>query len=107
MTMTVPVIPGALATASQIAGTLDSPGILQRAGDQGDARYWPQSLAGGAVGIALLHVERARSGHGDWQVAHAWLASAASGSVTAASNAHLFFGAPALDRVTGCLQCYR
>jgi hypothetical protein len=107
MTMTVPVIPGALATASQIAGTLDSPGILQRAGDQGDARYWPQSLAGGAVGIALLHVERARSGHGDWQVAHAWLAAAASGSVTAASNAHLFFGAPTLDRVTGCLQCYR
>ncbi len=59
-------------------------------------RAWPQSLAGGAAGIALLHIERARSGHGDWNTVHTWLSVAASGKVTAAANAGLFFGAPAL-----------
>ncbi len=90
-------IPGALATASEIAVTLAHPGTtLLPPGNQGDGRRWPQSLAGGAAGIALVHVERARSGHGDWATARRWLAEAASGSVTAASNAGLFFGAPAL-----------
>ena len=59
-------------------------------------RSWPQSLAGGAAGIALLHVERARSGRADWAVAHAWLSEAVRGEVTAAANASLYFGAPAL-----------
>lgn len=61
---------------------------------------WPQSLAGGAAGIALLHIERARSGLGDWSTAHDWLSVAASGELTAAANAGLFFGAPALAFVT-------
>jgi hypothetical protein len=99
MTTPVPIIPAALATASQIAATLDNPGAVLPAGNRRDGRRWPQSLAGGAAGIALLHVERARTGHGSWQVARAWLAAAASGGVTAASNAHLFFGAPALAHV--------
>jgi hypothetical protein len=96
MTTAVPVIPGVLATARQAAAALASPGTVVPAGDQGDGRRWPQSLAGGAAGIALLHVERARCGHGDWATARAWLAEAASGKISAASNAGLFFGAPAL-----------
>jgi lantibiotic biosynthesis protein len=85
-----------LAAVSQVAATLDSPRTVLPSGCHGDGRRWPQSLAGGAAGIALLHVERARSGHGDWATARTWLAKAASGNVTAASNARLFFGAPAL-----------
>ena len=96
MTTTTPLISGALATASQVAATLASPGTVLPAGDQGDGRQWPQALAGGAAGIALLHVERARCGHGDWATARAWLAEATSGNITAAANAGLFFGAPAL-----------
>ena len=72
------------------------PGTVLPDGYRADGRRWPQSLAGGAAGIALLHVERARTGHGDWATARTWLAEAASGNVTAASNARLFFGAPAL-----------
>jgi lantibiotic biosynthesis protein len=94
-----PVIPEALATASEIATTLASPGTVLPAGHQGDGRRWPQSLAGGAAGIALLHIERARTGHGDWATARAWLAEAASGNITAATNASLFFGAPTLAHV--------
>jgi hypothetical protein len=30
-----------------------------------------QSLATGAAGIALLHIERALTGAGDWETAHA------------------------------------
>jgi lantibiotic biosynthesis protein len=99
MTAAVPALPGALAAASQIAAALDSPGAVQPAGDRENGKHWPQSLAGGAAGIALLHVERARSGHGDWETARAWLTAASSGGVTAASNAHLFSGAPALAYV--------
>jgi lantibiotic biosynthesis protein len=89
-------VPAAVAAASEVTATLASPGAVLPDGYRGDGRRWPQSLAGGAAGIALLHVERARSGHGDWATARAWLAEAASGSITAASNARLFFGAPAL-----------
>jgi hypothetical protein len=96
MITATPVIPGALATASETAATLASPGTVLPAACRGDGRRWPQSLAGGAAGIALLHVERARSGDGDWATARAWLAEAARGKITAAPNAGLFFGAPAL-----------
>jgi lantibiotic biosynthesis protein len=96
MTTTVAPVSEVLAAVSRVAATLDSPRTVFPSGCHGDGRRWPQSLAGGAAGIALLHVERARSGHGDWATAHTWLAEAASGDVTAASNARLFFGAPAL-----------
>lgn len=99
MTTTTPLPCEALATASQIAATLASPGTVLPAGHHGDGRRWPQSLAGGAAGIALLHIERARSGHGDWATARTWLAEATSGHITAAPNARLFFGAPALALV--------
>ncbi|MET8763072.1 lanthionine synthetase C family protein [Lentzea sp. NPDC004782] len=59
-------------------------------------RRGPQSLGGGAAGIALLHIERARSGLGSWDTAHAWLSAAVSDELTAGPNAGLFFGTPAL-----------
>jgi len=89
-------VPGALAVADEIAGTLADPLATWPDGPPDGGRSWPQSLAGGAAGIALLHVERARSGRGDWAVARTWLSEAVAGEVTAASNASLFFGTPAL-----------
>jgi hypothetical protein len=94
--MTTVATSAAAAVAGGIADSLASPRAVLPDGYRADGRRWPQSLAGGAAGIALLHVERARTGHGDWATAHAWLAEAASGNVSAASNARLFFGAPAL-----------
>lgn len=81
--------PDALAAADAIAEALPSPDVVPERG-------WSQALADGAAGIALLHVERARSGRGDWGAAHAYLKVATSGTVTAAANAGLFFGVPTL-----------
>ncbi|QKZ20369.1 lanthionine synthetase C family protein [Streptomyces chartreusis] len=58
--------------------------------------WWPQSLAHGAAGVALLHIERARAGVGPWQRAHDWLACAAAGGAVGGPDAHLYYGAPAL-----------
>jgi hypothetical protein len=93
-------LPDALATADVLAAALSNPQPAWTAAPPSGGRAWPQSLAGGAAGIALLHIERARSGHGDWTTAHTWLSTAASGEITAAANAGLFFGAPALAFVT-------
>lgn len=95
-TSSADALPDALAAADAIAAALSEP----RVASGGGGRSWPQSLAGGAAGIALLHIERARSGRGDWSTAHAWLSLAVSGELTAAANAGLFFGAPALAFVT-------
>ncbi|MFG2059389.1 lanthionine synthetase C family protein [Micromonospora sp. NPDC048930] len=89
-----PTHPAALAAATAVAEALADPQAIQRETLDGRAR--PQSLAGGAVGIALLHIERARSGHGDDALAHAWLKLAASQPISAGNNANLFHGAPAL-----------
>ncbi|MFB9965636.1 lanthionine synthetase C family protein [Sinosporangium siamense] len=57
----------------------------------------PQSLSRGAVGVALLHVERAASGVGDWETAHRWLTAAATAMpISTGPQAGLLFGAPAL-----------
>ncbi|WP_043615228.1 lanthionine synthetase C family protein [Nonomuraea candida] len=85
----------ALAMAEAIAATLADPRPWT-AEPPGNGLIWPQSLWSGAAGVALLHIERARSGLGDPATAHAWLEVAASGALTAAPNASLFFGAPAL-----------
>ena len=90
----------AMAAAEAVADALSDPGNVWTTAQPIGGRAWPQSLAGGAAGIALLHIERARSGVGDWSTAHAWLSVAASGELTAAANAGLFFGAPALAFVT-------
>ena len=91
--MTV-IIPEVLGLADDMAGRLASPREVWPDGPPPEGRFWPQSLAGGAIGIALLHAERARSGRSDWKTAHAWLSEAVSGEVTAAPNASLYFGAP-------------
>ncbi|GGN99133.1 lanthionine synthetase C family protein [Microbispora bryophytorum] len=89
-----------MAVGEAVADALSDPGNVWTASSPIGGRAWPQSLAGGAAGIALLHIERARSGLGDWSTAHAWLSVAASQELTAAANAGLFFGAPALAFVT-------
>lgn len=58
--------------------------------------WWPQSLAHGAVGVALLHIERARTEQGPWQRAHDWLACAAAEPAVGGPDSHLYYGAPAL-----------
>ncbi|WP_045558096.1 lanthionine synthetase LanC family protein [Streptomyces sp. FxanaA7] len=72
-----------------------------------------QSLARGSLGIALLHVERARQGTGSWQTAHQQLADI--GPLLDGNETGLFLGAPAMAyvlhwttvdsiRYTGALQ---
>lgn len=55
-----------------------------------------QSLARGAVGTALLHVERAWTGTGGWETAQAHLRRVVTGPVDAAEHAGLYYGAPAV-----------
>lgn len=99
MTTTAPA-PAALSTADRLAHALSDPSTVWPGGRPNSGRAWPQSLAGGASGIALLHIERARTGHGDWDTAHSWMAAAVHGEVSAAANANLYFGAPALAFIT-------
>ncbi|MDP9792521.1 hypothetical protein J2S43_001033 [Catenuloplanes nepalensis] len=82
--------------ANQLAAvcdTLDDPAIV---GPSPDGRTRPQSLAGGALGIALLHIERAVSGQGNEALAHRWIRAAASEPVSIGRNCDPFHGAPAL-----------
>lgn len=83
----------AAAVAAAVADRLAFP-------DQGRAlagdRWWPQSLAHGAAGVALLHIERARTGEGPWQRAREWLACAAADGVDASVSSHLYYGLPAV-----------
>ncbi|SEG85762.1 Lanthionine synthetase C-like protein [Actinacidiphila yanglinensis] len=60
-----------------------------------DEPWTLQSLADGAAGTALLHIEAARRHAQPWRSAHHWISAAVSGQVTAADTAGLFLGAPA------------
>lgn len=93
----IDVDPAVLAAAATIADALPDPSTVAR--DASNPHTRPQSLAGGAVGIALLHIERARTGHGDETTAHAWIAEALSQPLSTGANANLFHGAPALGFV--------
>lgn len=55
-----------------------------------------QSLAQGAAGIALLHLERATAGHAPWTTAHRWIRCATAAHVNAADTTGLFLGATAV-----------
>jgi len=44
---------------------------------------WGESLFTGAAGIALLHIEYARTGAGDWDTAHQWGTAMIRNPVTA------------------------
>lgn len=61
--------------------------------------WWAQSLAAGALGAALLHVHRARTGRAGWHTAHTWLAFAARRPIDDGPGSHLHYGAPALAYV--------
>lgn len=82
------------AVADAIADRLASPADVRNLDLKHD--WWPQSLAVGAAGVALLHIERARAGLAPWQRAHDWLACAAHRSVNSGDDSHLYYGAPAL-----------
>ena len=69
--------------------------------------WWRQSLAHGAPGIALLHIERAAAGLAPWQRARDWLAVIAAGPVTGGPDSHLFYGAPALAHALTCAATHR
>ncbi|MGH3797483.1 MAG: lanthionine synthetase C family protein [Pseudonocardiaceae bacterium] len=58
-----------------------------------------QSLAHGAAGVALLHIERAHTGLGTWATAHAWVRAATRCEISAADSAGLYVGAPAISFV--------
>lgn len=92
-------VPTALPAADELARQLTDPRTAWSRPPPPGARAWPQSLAGGAAGIALLHIERARAGLGPWKTAHHWMIEAVSGQISGAANANLYFGAPALAYV--------
>ncbi|OIV37389.1 hypothetical protein BIV57_11265 [Mangrovactinospora gilvigrisea] len=56
----------------------------------------PQSLADGAAGIAVLHLERAAQHLGDPALGHRFLAAAVTGGLHTGSTASPFFGTPAV-----------
>ncbi|WP_416975222.1 lanthionine synthetase C family protein [Streptomyces sp. 4F14] len=64
-----------------------------------DEPWAAQSLADGAAGISLLHIETAARHGGSWHTAHRWITAAAAGHVSAADTTGLFLGAPALGFV--------
>ncbi|KAA9163217.1 lanthionine synthetase C family protein [Amycolatopsis acidicola] len=59
--------------------------------------HWHQSLAVGAVGIALEHTAKARTDPDGWLRAHCWIREMTRKPITAApATATLFLGAPAI-----------
>lgn len=79
--------------ALEAADRLAQPTAPQLPADQA---WWPQSLAHGVPGIALLHTELAAAGLRPWQRVHDWLRVAAHSPVTTGASMGLFYGAPAL-----------
>ncbi|MEX5709941.1 lanthionine synthetase C family protein [Parafrankia sp. FMc6] len=80
--------------AEKVADHLAEPASIP--GSLSGQRWWRQSLAHGAPGIALLHIERAAAGFSSWERAHDWLAYAARGVLTTGPDSHLYYGGPAL-----------
>ncbi|GAB3450074.1 lanthionine synthetase C family protein [Streptomonospora sediminis] len=93
--MSAPIRSDAAATAHHTAARIAA--ALHHPPPQDPAEPWrAHSLAEGHAGGALLHIERARTGDGGWETAHAWITAATSGEISAADNTGLFLGAPAL-----------
>lgn len=61
-------------------------------------QWWHQSLAHGAPGIALLHIELATTGLRPFDRVHDWLTMITSRPVTSGANTGAFYGAPAVAR---------
>jgi hypothetical protein len=91
--------PSLLDLASDIAAGLDDPATAFNI-DASPHRPRPQSLANGAAGVALLHIEHALAQPDQWDTAHAWLSAATSVDLHVGPGASLFFGVPALAFVT-------
>lgn len=64
-----------------------------------DEPWAVQSLADGAAGVSLLHIEMAGRHGGSWRSAHRWITAAATGHISAADTTGLFLGAPAIGFV--------
>lgn len=73
--------------------------LAQPAPPPPDEPWAVQSLADGAAGISLLHIEMASRHGGSWHPAHRWLTAATAGHISAADTTGLFLGAPALGFV--------
>jgi len=95
----------AAALAEAIADRLAHPDAVP--GPLSAEPWWRQSLAHGALSVALLHVERAAAGLAPWQRAHDWLTYATRTPLTAGVDSHLFHGAPALAHVLACAATVR
>ncbi|GAA1192710.1 lanthionine synthetase C family protein [Streptomyces hebeiensis] len=61
-----------------------------------DEPWVAQSLADGAAGSSLLHIEMASRHGGSWRPAHRWITAATAGHISAADTTGLFLGAPAV-----------
>lgn len=55
-----------------------------------------QSLSIGATGVALLHIERARGGLGQWDTVHTWIKAATRDPIVVGKDSGLFYGGPAV-----------
>ena len=65
-----------------------------------------QSLSGGAAGVCLLHIERARKGTASWEAVRPALTEAVADGADITDGACLYFGAPALSFVLhGAVGC--
>ncbi|MEE2038957.1 lanthionine synthetase C family protein [Nocardiopsis sp. CT-R113] len=83
--------------ATEIAGLVaDRLATPEQGRALAEDRWWPQSLAHGAAGVVLLHIERARTGHGPWDRVQRWLDCAVAEGVDSSPSAHLYYGAPAV-----------
>ncbi|RKT86368.1 Lanthionine synthetase C-like protein [Saccharopolyspora antimicrobica] len=81
--------------AMEIADRLARPDAADLPTDQA---WWHQSLAHGAPGVALLHIELAAAGIRPFDRAHEWLTIVAGKPVTAGASTGGFYGAPAVAR---------
>jgi hypothetical protein len=82
--------------AAQLADALAAK-LARPTRDADDQTGREQSLAHGAAGIALLHIERALAGMGPWSTAHAWVTTATAHGISAADDTGLYLGAPAIS----------
>jgi lantibiotic biosynthesis protein len=83
--------PGAAEAAHRIVELLAEPMAPPK-----NEPWAAHSLAKGAAGIALLHIERAHLGLSTWARAHRWITAVTTGEVSAADNTGLHLGAPAV-----------
>lgn len=88
-------VDAAVEFAVEIADRYAQPGAADLPSDQA---WWHQSLAHGAPGITLLHIELAAAGLRPFHRAHDWLTVAVGKPVTTGASTGLFYGAPAVAR---------